>query len=110
MEKYPARDDRPKAASEAGASRCDIYIGIFAWRYGCIPNEDNPNAKSITELEYDAAGRAQKPRLIFLLADDAPWPSSLRDAEQEKDEGRRIRDLRNRLKMERWAGFFRSPD
>jgi hypothetical protein len=45
-----------------------------------------------------------------LFADDAPWPSSLRDAEQEKDEGKRIRDLRNRLKMERWAGFFRSPD
>jgi hypothetical protein len=34
MEKYPARDDRPKAACEADVSNCDIYIGIFAWRYG----------------------------------------------------------------------------
>jgi hypothetical protein len=37
MEKYPARDDRPKAASEADVSNCDIYIGIFAWRYGHVP-------------------------------------------------------------------------
>jgi Domain of unknown function (DUF4062) len=110
MEKYSARDDRPKAASEDDASKCDLYIGIFAWRYGHVPEEDNPEGKSITELEYLAAGRAQKPRLIFLLADDAPWPSSLRDAEQNPDQGKRIRDLRNRLKTERWAGFFRSPD
>lgn len=39
MEKYPARDDRPKAASEADVSNCDIYIGIFAWRYGHVPGE-----------------------------------------------------------------------
>lgn len=110
MEKYPARDDRPKAASEADASNCDIYVGIFAWRYGYVPTEDNPEGKSITELEFLAAGRAQKPRLIFLLADDAAWPSSLRDAEREQDEGRRIRALRNHLKTTRWAAFFKSAD
>jgi Domain of unknown function (DUF4062) len=75
MEKYPARDDRPKAASEADVSNCDIYIGIFAWRYGHVPGEDNPENKSITELEYLAAARAKKPQLIFLLADDAPGPA-----------------------------------
>jgi Domain of unknown function (DUF4062) len=110
MEKYPARDDRPKAASEADVSNCDIYIGIFAWRYGHVPGEDNPENKSITELEYLAAARAKKPQLIFLLADDAPWSSSLRDAEQQKDDGKQIRYLRNRLKAERWAAFFKSPD
>lgn len=110
MEKYPARDDRPKVASEANVSKCDIYIGIFAWRYGYVPYKDNLEGKSITELEYLAAERTQRPRLIFLLADDAPWPSSLRDAEQQEDEGKRIRDLRNRLKTERWVAFFKSPD
>jgi hypothetical protein len=64
LEKYSARDDRPKAASEVDASSCDIYIGIFAWKYGYVPSEDNPEGKSITELEYLAAGRAQKPRLL----------------------------------------------
>ena len=37
MEKYPARDDRPQAASEADTSNCDFYIGIFAWRYRFVP-------------------------------------------------------------------------
>jgi hypothetical protein len=110
MEKYPARDDRPRSACEADAAKCDIYVGIFGWMYGFVPLEDNLEGKSITELEYLAAGRAQKPRLIFLLGDDAPWPSSLRDAEQEEDAGKRIRDLRNLLKRERWTGFFKSPD
>ena len=110
MEKYPARDDRPKAASEADVSHCDIYIGTFAWRYGHVPGEDNPENKSITELEYLAVARAKKPQLIFLLADDAPWSSSLRAAEQQKDDGKQIRYLRNRLKAERWAAFFKSPD
>lgn len=109
MEKYPARDDRPRAACEADVAKCDIYVGIFAWTYGFVPLEDNPEGKSITELEYLAAGD-QKPRLIFLLADDAPWPSNLRDAEQQADAGKRIRDLRSRLNAERWRAFFRSPD
>jgi hypothetical protein len=59
-------------------------------------------------LEYLAA--KEKPRLIFLLADDAAWPGNLRDAEHEEDEGKRIRDLRMRLKTERWAAFFYSPE
>jgi hypothetical protein len=110
MEKYPARDDRPKSACEADAAKCDLYVGIFAWRYGYVPPEDNPEGKSITELEYLAAGQANKPRLIFLLDDDFPWPSSQRDAEQEADGGKRVRDLRNRLRNERWTAFFKSPD
>jgi hypothetical protein len=110
MEKHPARDDRPKAASESDASNCDIYVGIFAWRYGYVPIEDNPEKKSITELEYLAAGCAQKPRLIFLLADNAAWPGNFRDAEHEEDEGKRIRDLRKRLKTESWVAFFYSPE
>jgi hypothetical protein len=109
MEKYPARDDRPKAACEKDVSECDIYVGIFAWRYGYIPNDDNPDAKSITELEYLAAGRAHKPRLIFLLDDDVAWPPALLDAQQDEG-GKRIRDLRARLKTELWASTFKTPD
>jgi hypothetical protein len=110
MEKYPARDDRPRSACQADVVKCDIYLGVFAWVYGFAPAEDNPDCTSITELEYLAAGRAQKPRLIFLMDDDYPWPSSLRDSERQTDAGKRIRDLRNRLRVERWTAFFKSPD
>ena len=109
MEKYPARDDRPRAACEKEVSECHIYVGIFAWRYGYIPDDGNPDAKSITELEYLAAERSHKPRLIFILDDNHPWPPALLDAQQDTG-GKKIRDLRIRLKTERWASTFKTPD
>jgi hypothetical protein len=109
MEKHPARDERPKAACEADAAGCDLYVGVFAWRYGYVPTDDNPERKSITELEYLAAEKAGRPRFVFLLDDNAPWPPSLLDSQGESG-GKQISELRNRLKTERWAGFFKSPD
>jgi hypothetical protein len=53
----------PQPPCEADAANCDICIGIFALRYGYIRGEDNPEGKSITELEYLAAGRAKKPHM-----------------------------------------------
>lgn len=52
---------------------CDIYIGIFAWRYGYRPESDNPDNLSITELEYRHARALGKPCFIFLQNPDAPW-------------------------------------
>ena len=110
MEKYPAREDRPKTECEKDAARCDIYVGIIAWRYGYVPQDDNPNGKSITELEYLAAGGAGRPRLMFLSANDAAWPpSELRDPAQSED-GKHIDTFRTTLNREKWFSTFRSPD
>jgi hypothetical protein len=109
MEKYPARDERPRTACEADAASCDVYVGLFAWRYGYVPPDDNPERKSITELEYLAAGRAEKPRFVFLLDENAPWPPFLLDSQQGSGGGQ-ILELRNRLKTERWAASFKTPD
>jgi Domain of unknown function (DUF4062) len=101
MEKYAARDERPKAACEADVRKCDIYIGIFAWRYGFIPAEDNPEKKSITELEYLAAG--EKKRFIFLLKDNVPWIPTLVDSAEN------MRKFRERMRKETWVCEFGSP-
>lgn len=109
MEEYVARDQHTRAACEADVAACDIYVGIFAWRYGHIPEHDNEARRSITELEYRKAS-GEKTCLVFLLSDDAPWPSTMRDAETgEGDSGERIRKLRAELK-ERCAGYFSTPD
>ena len=55
MEDYAAADERPLDKCLADVEGCDIYIGIFAWRYGFIPQKDNPERQSITELEYRKA-------------------------------------------------------
>ena len=55
MEDYTASDERPLDKCLADVANCDIYIGIFAHRYGFIPLTDNPNGLSITALEHQQA-------------------------------------------------------
>ena len=49
MESYVAEDRRPVERCLADVAECDLYVGIFAWRYGFIPAGYD---RSITELEY----------------------------------------------------------
>jgi hypothetical protein len=109
MENYVARSQRTRAACEADVAGCDIYVGIFAWRYGESPKDDNVELRSFTELEYRRAA-ADKPCLIFLLRDEAEWPDILRDAKNgEGDNGERIRKLRAELKENHSPAYFSTP-
>jgi hypothetical protein len=64
MEGYVAQDQRPIQKCLKDVASFDIYVGIFARRYGFIPDDekDNPGRLSITELEYKKA----KEKGIFL--------------------------------------------
>lgn len=76
MEAYVADTREPVEKCLADVRACDLYIGVFAWRHGsCPPGE----SRSFTELEYREAVAAGRPRLIFLLDEDAPWPRSRMD-------------------------------
>ena len=111
MEDYVARDDRPAAQCLRDVARSGLYLGLFAWRYGFIPAQDNPRNLSITELEYREAEAKSIPRLVFLLDDSALWPPPMLDSQSgDGDHGRRIRELRQELVQERLASFFTSPE
>src|SRR5262249_2882646 len=71
MESSVAEEERPVATCLDEVRSCDLYIGIVAWRYGYVPAG---HERSITELEYRAAGEANMHRLIFLLDENTPWP------------------------------------
>ncbi len=74
MEKYAAFDERPLDKCRADVARCDVFVLLVAHRYGFRPDAGNPGGKSITELEYDEAGRhAGKPRLVFTVDPEHPW-------------------------------------
>jgi WD40 repeat protein len=74
MEKYPAFDERPLDKCLADVARADIYVLVISHRYGYRPTENNPERKSITQLEYEEAGRhANKPRLVFTVAPQHRW-------------------------------------
>jgi hypothetical protein len=70
MEHYAADARRPLDRCLADIDTCDLYIGIFARRYGYIPPGQQ---RAITELEWLHA-RGKIDCLIFLLAENAPWP------------------------------------
>jgi tetratricopeptide (TPR) repeat protein len=102
MEDYGASARPPLDVCLRDVARCELYVGIFAWRYGFVPDaadpsrpeEGNPGRKSITELEYLHTRARGKDCLIFLLDPDAPWPAS----QMEEGEGaKQIKALRAKL-------------
>src|SRR5262245_54192077 len=73
MEYDSASEMRPLDQCLAAVRGCDVYLGLFAYRYGYVIPESK---KSITRLEYEEAGRCGLDRLIFMVDKDAPWPRS----------------------------------
>jgi hypothetical protein len=111
MEDYVAADERPLAKCLEDVGGCDIYIGIFAWRYGFVPKDDNPQHRCITELEYLHAKAAKKACLIFLLDENAPWPPLQQDYKtRENEAGARIEALRKQLSQDHTVSFFDTPE
>lgn len=95
METYVASDRRPLERCLGDVASCDIYVGIFAWRYGHIPDKENPHRKSITELEYCEATKLKKPRLIFFAHDD--WPVKLTDVDRTSIQSLREKTEKGKL-------------
>jgi hypothetical protein len=101
MEDYVAEGSRPLAKCVKDVAESDIYVGIFAHRYGFVPDEPgNPTKVSITELELTTARRelGDDRCLIFIVDPDIAWPPPLTDMKTKENEaGKRIEDLKKRL-------------
>ena len=69
MEDFLSKDERPKDLCLQLVKKCDLYVGIFAHRYGYIPEGDN---QSITEQEYHCARASGIECLIFIIKEDYP--------------------------------------
>jgi hypothetical protein len=111
MEDYVAADDRPLDKCLEDVEKCDVYVGIFAFRYGFIPDNDNSERLSITELEYRHAAKNKKPCLIFLVDNDALWNRKFQDeVTLEADAGKRIHALRDELSKEKLVSIFKSQE
>ena len=101
MEDYNASDQTPLDYCLADVRTCGLYIGICAWRYGFLLEQED---KSITQLEYEEACLRGIPRLVFLLREDACWPVNLADENRT-----RVKAWRRQLERERLVGYFSTP-
>jgi len=74
MEFFEAMAFGAAAGSKQKLDGADLYVGIFAHRYGYIEEGQD---KGITEIEFDHATERGLDRLCFLVDPDWPWPDSL---------------------------------
>lgn len=71
MEVFGARPEEPRDACIREVDQCDIFVGMYAHRYGYVPNGSDA---SITELEFRHANATRKPILCFVIDEEHPWP------------------------------------
>ncbi len=114
MEHLTAGDAAAAAASLAMVDTAAIYLGIFAYRYGYVPEADNPERISITEMEYNRAVALGIPRLIFFM--DKTHPLTAADMDEDTSDptevARRkvkLAELKQRAGKERVVASFKSP-
>jgi len=86
MEVFGSDESKPVDFSIAQVKHCNIFIGVYAERYGTV---DDASGKSITELEYLEACRMLKERqlramLLYVIDPKAKWPLDLIDREPAK--------------------------
>ena len=73
MEDFPAVSRDAVETCRSYVDSSDLFIGIYAYRYGYCPNDDEI---SITEMEYDWAKAKGIARLVFVIDEDADLPDS----------------------------------
>ena len=103
MENLPAEDADAIEVSLRMVDEADIYVGVFAHRYGYVPDGHDI---SITEMEYERAVERDIPRLIFLM--HADHPLTVRDVEKGAN-AVKLEGLKERLGRERVVNFYKSP-
>jgi WD40 repeat protein len=115
MEAYTAADERPLDLCLRDVAQSDIYVGLFAWRYGYEPPAEhgNPRGQSITDLEYRQAEGATLRKLLFFAHPDTQpgWPDRFKDeATGAGERGEKLKRFRAEVGTEKTGSFFRTPD
>ena len=107
MEGWHSTNELPVELCKKKVREAQYYIGIFAHRYGYIPDGQT---SSITEIEYNTAQQQHKPSLIYVIKDSYAWPD---DKDHREDAGSsnqtRLDTFKSRL-TKRTVVFFDTPE
>lgn len=104
MEVFGARPEEPKQASLREVEACDIFVGIYAHRYGFIP----PGSKiSITESEFRHAKLLKKPILCFVVDHNYAWLPDMIEGEPGRS---KLAAFKAEIGTDLTRDTFTSPD
>jgi hypothetical protein len=104
MEHLPADTAAAAAVSARLVDEADVYVGVFAYRYGYLPPGSDV---SVTELEYNRAVERKIPCLIFFMHEDHPVLP--RDVETGPG-AEKLARLKDRLGRAHVVQSFKSPE
>ncbi|HRI60892.1 MAG TPA: DUF4062 domain-containing protein, partial [Saprospiraceae bacterium] len=107
MENLPASDAEAISVSLKMVDEAEIYVGVFAFRYGYVPKTGNPQQISVTEMEYDHAKKNGKTCLIFIM--DKTHPISFDQVEMGEN-AEKLKVFKEKLEKENIVNHFKSPD
>jgi hypothetical protein len=115
MEEYTAADERPLDLCLKDVAASEVYVGLYAWRYGYAPPAEhgNPERKSITDLEYRQAEQSGLRKLLFFAHAEtrAAWPDRFKDeVTGASDGGERLKRFRDEVCTEKTTSFFHTPE
>jgi formylglycine-generating enzyme required for sulfatase activity len=105
MERWPVEGDDPVDKCREMVGNAEVFIGIYAWRYGWQP--DGEDGASITEMEYDWA--ANIPRFCFIMDETHPYPSDEKHRDKDSHKVEKLEAFKARVKA-RQVGFFSTAD
>ncbi|MEO6563829.1 MAG: SUMF1/EgtB/PvdO family nonheme iron enzyme [Nitrosospira sp.] len=105
MEHLSARDADAIQVSLEMVEAADVYIGLFAWRYGHIPEGLDV---SITEMEFNRAVERGIPIIVFLIHDDHPITYKMVEASDVAQ--KKLEALKTRASQDRCHAEFKSAE
>jgi hypothetical protein len=102
METFGTNPSDAVTVSTDQVRECDLFIGIYAYRYGYVPEGDD---KSITEQEYDLARELGK-RCLCYVASESLKPEVI---EEDESKQQRLAAFKQRIDVELVRTVFDSP-
>jgi len=102
MESFGARPEDSTTACLKEVKESDLFVGIYAHRYGYIPKDATA---SITEQEFDYAKKLGKPIFGFIVDDEFIWHQKY----WEHDKTDKLNTFLSKVKKQP-VEFFTTPD
>jgi hypothetical protein len=118
MENFNSSDKNAMQLCYDKVLEADIFIGIYAHRYGFIPEAEfhyhkhdgqegyGDGTTSITHWEYKWAFERRIPILLFFIKDDYIWPLTSFDSESNTA---KLKEFRNHVSRLHTLSFFTTP-